>query len=284
MKRLLLILLVFTTTISLVGCKEDAKTESTKESVYDRVMRTGELRCGYFSWYPAIIKDPKTGELNGIYHDFMQELGKTLSLEIVFAEEIGLGDYPAALESGRVDAMCGASWLIGERARQIDFVMPLFYLPLYGFSRVDDNRFDKNIDILNDEKYTIAVLEGGATATVRRKIFPKSKAYEIPQLISPAELFVSLDLKKADAVIYDLFTYGDFNKHNPDKIKRITSEPIKVYPNIVGIKRGEDEFRQMLTHAYTDLLLSGTLDRIIDKHETYKESIFRVAKPYGAER
>lgn len=250
------------------------------ESVYDRVMRTGEIRCGYFSWYPAVINNPKTGEIEGIYYDFMKELGKTLSLNVIFAEEVGLGDYPAALQSGRIDAMCGASWLIGERAREIDFVMPLFYLPLYGFSRIDDGRFDNNIHILNDEKYTIAVLEGGATATVRRKIFPKSKAYEIPQLVSPAELFVSLDLKKADAVIYDMFTYGDFDKHNPNKIKKISAEPIKVYPNIVGIKRGEEEFRRMLTNAYTDLFLSGTLDRIIDKHEIYKGAIFRVAKPY----
>lgn len=41
--------------------------EANKESTYEREMRTGELRCGYFSWKPAFIKDPNTGEMSGIF-------------------------------------------------------------------------------------------------------------------------------------------------------------------------------------------------------------------------
>lgn len=279
-KSVLLVLLFLLTAVPAFAA--DGARE--KESVFDRVIRTGTIRCGYFSWYPAIIKDPNTGEMKGIFYDFMQEVGKILSLKVEFTEEIGLSDYPVALENGRIDAMCGANWLIAQRARVIDFVAPLYYLPLYGFSREGDTRFDQDVFLLNDPQYKMAVLEGGATETIRRMLFPDAIPVELPQLVSPSELFVTLSLGKADAIIYDMFTFGDFEKHNPGKVRRISDAPLKAYPNILAIKRGEDEFKSMLTHAYTDLLLSGTLDRIIDRHEVYKGAIMRVALPYDPAR
>lgn len=250
------------------------------QSVFDRVIKSGTIRCGYFSWYPAITKDPNTGQLSGIFYDFMNEVGKTLSLKVEWTEEIGLGDYPAALESGRIDAMCAGSWMIAERSRAVDFISPLYYLPLYAFVQTNDTRFDKDISLLNSAEYTIGVLEGGATATIRRKVFPDAKPLELPQLTSPAELFTGLAAGKSDAVIYDMFTYNDFNKHNPGQVRKIIGRPLKVFPNVVAIKQGEEKFRRMLNHAYTDIMLTGTLDKIIDKYEIYPGSVFRAALPY----
>ena len=102
-----------------------------QESVYDRVIRTGTLRCGYFLYPPVLSKDPNSGEFSGIFYDYLSELGKALSLKVEWAEEIGLGDAPAALESGRIDAMCAGMFLTAQRARANDFVMPIYYLPMY---------------------------------------------------------------------------------------------------------------------------------------------------------
>lgn len=251
------------------------------DSVYDRVIGNGKIRCGYFSWYPAVIKDSETGQFKGIVYDYMNKIGEALHLEIEWTEEIGLGDYPAALESGRIDAMCSGIWVTAERGRVTDFVDPIYYLPLYAYARTGDTRFDKDIFRLNDPQYKLVILEGGATASIQRQMFPKNKPLELPQLTSPAELFVNLQMKKADAAIYDPFTYQDFNKYNPGKVRQIGDAPLKVFPNVIAVKRGEMEFLHMLNNATTELLLSGEIDRIIDRHETYKGAILRVARPYA---
>lgn len=251
-----------------------------RESVYDRVIQSGKIRCGYFSYPPVLMKDPNTGEFSGIFYDYMNELGKALSLKVEWTEEIGLGDFPAALEAGRIDAMCAGIWLTAQRARVNDFVMPVYYLPLYAYAREDDTRFDKDINIVNDSQYTMAILEGGATSMIQKQLFPNVKVYELPQLTSPAELFTSLAAGKADMVIYDLFTYGNYNANNPGKVQKISSQAVKVYPNAITLRHGEDKFRQMLSNATLEMHLSGAIEKILKKHEKYPGALLNVAKPY----
>ncbi|MGQ0527879.1 MAG: hypothetical protein ACT4OY_07645 [Alphaproteobacteria bacterium] len=47
-------------------------------STFDRVMKSGTIRCGYPIWMPVIYKDAQTGELKGLLYDLMQEAGKRL--------------------------------------------------------------------------------------------------------------------------------------------------------------------------------------------------------------
>ncbi len=251
-----------------------------KESAYDRVMRTGTLRCGYFLKQPVFVQNANSGEFSGIFYDYVEKLAKNLSLKIDWVEEIGLGDYPSALNSGRIDAMCSGIWIISTRSRAHDFTSPLYYLPLHAYVRKDDHRFKDDIFLLNNSQYTVAILEGGATDTIQRELFPKSTVYSLPQLTSPADLFISLDQEKADAVIYDPFVFETFDKNNPDLVKQASKQAIKTYPNAIAVKYEEDSLRKMLSLATLEMHLSGEVEEILKKHEKYPSMIYRVAKPY----
>ena len=50
--------------------------DAPKESVFDRVVRTGTLRCGYNFWEPGLVYDEKKQHLWGFYYDVMQEFEK----------------------------------------------------------------------------------------------------------------------------------------------------------------------------------------------------------------
>lgn len=252
-----------------------------KETAFERVMRTGTLRCGYYNWNPAFIKDLKTGEFKGIFHDYIEELGKALKLKIEWAEEIGLADYPAALKAGRIDAMCSSLYVTSERARANDFMTPIYYVPLHLYVRAKDDRFNNlSIAQLNNPQYSVAILEGGVTSILQRYYLPQAKVYELPQLTSPADLFASLAQGKADFLLYDRFTFEDYSAHNVGKLKRLTTTPIKVFPLAIAVDKNQDALREMLNTATTDLLLAGALDKIITKYETYPDSFLRVAQPY----
>ena len=46
--------------------KTASQVEAKKETAYERVTRTGVLRCGYATWPPNVMKDPNTGKVSGI--------------------------------------------------------------------------------------------------------------------------------------------------------------------------------------------------------------------------
>jgi polar amino acid transport system substrate-binding protein len=252
-----------------------------KESAYDRVMRTGELHCGYYSWKPSFIKDPNTGEMSGIFHDYMEVVGKSLKLKIVWSEEVGLSDYPAALKSGRIDAMCSSLYVTPERARVTDFVTAAYYVPLHAYARAKDNRFDHfTAEKFNDPKYSVVILEGGVTSIIQHQYLPDAKVFELPQLTNPAELFTSLAMGKGDFLLYDRFTFEDYNAHNPGKLKRVTDKSIKVFPLAIAVDKNQDALREMLDTATTDVQLSGAMEKIVKKYEAYPDSFMLPALPY----
>jgi hypothetical protein len=75
-----------------------------QDTVYDRVMKSQTIRCGYGLWSVYLHKDPNTGKMGGIYYDYMEALGKNLGLKIEWTEEVGWGDYIAGLKGDRFDA------------------------------------------------------------------------------------------------------------------------------------------------------------------------------------
>ena len=103
------------------------QTPTKKESAYERVMRTGVLKCGYALWPPHMLtKEANTGEIKGLMPDLMQILSKKLDLKLEWTEETGWGSFIESLKSNRVDVFCAGVWRNAERGRYISYVEPLF--------------------------------------------------------------------------------------------------------------------------------------------------------------
>lgn len=255
--------------------------KSFKESTYDRVMRTQTIRCGYILWNPSLIKDPNTGHLSGIFYDYVEALGKALHLKIEWAEEMGWGDFPAALDNGRIDVMCGGSYANSARARVIDFVRPILYQPMYAYVRADDKRFDNNLDAINDPAVTIITVEGATPSVVAAQDFPKAKNIQLPEMTSLSENFVNLAAGKGDVVILYSGAFSSYDSHNPGKIRRVSAKiPLRVFGDSLAVAGGQDQFRRMLDIATDEMILSGQIDKIIAKYDQNPDALLRVAPPY----
>jgi ABC-type amino acid transport substrate-binding protein len=247
-------------------------------------MRTQTIRCGYSLWPPFLAKDPNSGQLSGIFYDYLEALGSALHLKIDWTETVGLGDFPAALESGRIDAMCLTIWPNASRAREIDFTNPIFYTALYAYARSDDPRFDNNYAAINDPRTMITVIDGEMGALVAASDFPKAKTLQLPQLADATELFANVAAGKADILFADPGTFAKYEINNPNKIHRVTAKaPIRVFGNTLAIDKGQEEYRRMLNTAIGELLSSGQIEKIITKYEQAPGTYLRVALPYQAE-
>jgi ABC-type amino acid transport substrate-binding protein len=273
--------LVFALQNSFYAAHQNLAEKPALESAYDRVMRTQTIRCGYVVWTPSLAKDSNSGQLSGIFYDYTEALGKALHLKIDWVEEEGWGDFPAALNSGRIDAMCGGSWPNAARARVIDFIRPIFYAPIYAWVRSDDTRFDNKLDAIDDPNIKIAFVEGTTMAVIAAQDFPKATTMQLPQMTSIAESFVNVVNGKVDVTLQSASAEHDYDVNNPGKLRRVNAKlPLRLGAQSLAINRGEDMFRRMLDLATDEMISSGQVEKILAKYDDVPGALVRVAPTY----
>ncbi len=260
------------------------KLSKGDNSVYDRVMRSQTLRCGYGPWPPFINKDPLTGQFSGIFFDYMEALGKSLHLKILWTEEVGNGEFIEALKSGRIDAMCASIWPSASRAREIDFVTPIYYSPIYAYSRIHDTRFDHHLDRINAPDISLVTVDGEIGDIIANEDYPKVRKISLPQSSSVSEAFMTLASRKADVVFANPAMFALYEAKNPRIVQRIpANHPLRVFGNTIAITAGEDKLRQMLSTATVELLASGKIDSILNQYKPDSDSLLRV-RPFFQDR
>ena len=253
-----------------------------KESVYERVMRTKELRCGYFIEHPLTIADlsPKanTGKLTGIVPDITHELGTALGLKIIWTEEMNASTMIEGLNTGRYDALCAGIMVLASRAGLMEHSTPFLFTPLMAYVRADDTRFDQDIFTANAPHYTIAGLDGSGKTLLALQDFSKAQLLMLPQFSSFAELFINVAHKKADMTFTIPAEFYQYNAHNPGKLKE--AGLYNVIPISFAYRRGEVALKSMLDTAFLTLTTNGKLDKIINKWETNPGDFYHLPKPY----
>ncbi|MGE4350842.1 MAG: substrate-binding periplasmic protein [Bdellovibrionales bacterium] len=253
------------------------------ETVYERVMRTGVIRCGYAVWPPIIAKNPNTGELSGIFYDYVNALGEALQLKIDWSYEVSnMATYIQDMTDRKFDLECSGGWPDALRGRQLIYTHPIFYLPYFLYARSDDPRFDTSLEAINDPSIRFSMMDGDFSATIHDKLFPKSAIVSVPSNGPFANLFLEVMNQKADVTGMDAFSGEPALDAYPGQIKRLPFPPLKVVPNTLSIARGETDFLHMMNTASDSLLYDGTIDRILDKYTAHfnLNTLFRIKKPY----
>ncbi len=261
MEKLVLLLLLTLLPFSSAFAEE-------KETTYDRIMRTGQLRCGYGITTPLIMVDPNTKKISGMAYDIVEEMGKALNLEIVWAEEVPWGSVSVALNSGRIDAMCSTLWASASRGKHIAFTRPVFYSTIDAFVRADDTRFDNNLERINQPDVRIAVEEGDSTEEMANLDFPKAQHVIKPQLAGDDYQFLSLLDNKADILFLSTAHMIDFNRKRPGEIKKVPLQrPLRIYRNTFGVGIHEQELQDILDTAIDQITDAGIVQRLLQKYD-----------------
>ena len=254
---------------------------AAKESAYARVMRTGVLRCGYLVWPPLMNKDPNTGELSGILHDYMKALAKEAELEVEFTQEVSLETYLQDMNNGRYDVECAGGWPNAVRGKLAAYVDPIAYYPMYAYVRADDNRFDdKPLNVFNDEAVRMVVTDGETSDILHRKRFPNSARVSLPVTAVTADMMLlNVATGKGDVVFLDVATGQQYIAKNPNTVKQLPT-PVRVVEINLSVANGEDKLLNFLNKATDQLQLDGTLESILTQYENGQTLFLRPAKPY----
>ena len=266
---------------SFIGVKVfSEKVITTSKNLLSIVLDEGEIRAGYVVDPPAVIKDPNTGELSGIFHDALEEAGENLSLKITWVEEAGWGTMIEGLKSGRYDIIVTDLWPNAARARNIDFTIPLYYSTVGVYTRSDENRFS-DFKSINSKNVTIATIDGEMSAFIAQSNFPDANVISLPQDTPVSQLLLNVTMKKADVTFAQPAIAEEFLANNPKSVKNIAKEnPIRSFGNTMGVPKNQDGFASMINTALEELLNNGKVDELIRRYEKYPGSFYPVTKPY----
>lgn len=266
---LALVLIPFTT----------AHAAPDKESAFDRVMKTGTLRCGFVPWPPGFGIDVNTGAAKGPTKELFESIIELAGWEAEFVE-VALGNAAMDLNTGRIDAMCAdGPWTISA-VRFVDYTSWALYSPIFVYVRADDSRFSSYKD-LNVDGVTLVGIDGDISSDLAALRFPKATLRTLINLTDPAMMMLEVADGKADAVILDPVTAESFMKNNPDRMKDLdTGEPLAVYPAGFSVRRGEGALQQTLSRATEMAINIGLIDQKLDLYDPTRRTIYAPASAY----
>jgi len=257
------------------------KDTAAHETVFDRVMRTKTLRCGYVIYPPQLIKDGSTGQMSGIMYDLTELLGQKLGLKIEWPQETSWGTAAQDLNSNRFDMICSGFWVNSMQASAYGYTEPLFYQVMWPIVRVNDTRFDQDLNAMNNAAIRITSMDGDIPIQIHDEQFPKAQINTMQNFTDFNQLLLEIEANKADVTFLD----GDFAKRymqaNHGKLKLLTNHgPVRVYANPWAIKRGEHDFADYLNAAIEEIVYSDEVERILKKYGAYPEGYYLVNRPF----
>lgn len=254
------ILLTTVLTFSLLGT-----AQASDQPVYDRVMKSQTIRCGYAEWPPFMVIDPNTKEVSGMFKDVWETMGKKLGLKIEWETVVGWGEVTTAINTRKIDAFCLVVWPDAGRIKNMLLSRPVVYSPVYLYARADDKRFDNNYDLLNDPKYKVVGQDGDITAAILETRFPKATKTHIAPTGQSGDRYMMVSSGKGDVTLQDAESMKDYMKQNPGKLRRVIGPSVVMMQDVIPLAVGETQMKNMIDTALTDMINDGTISSMLKK-------------------
>ena len=253
--------------------------KTSQSTTLDKVLSRGEIQIGYVINPPALIKDPNTGKLSGIYYDAVELMAKNLSLKTDWKEEVGWATMFEGLYTGKYDMVVGGIWPSSTRGKKVDFSIPLYYSATNAYVRADDYRFNTPQDI-SSNKITIATLDGEMSSIIAKSSFPTVKTLSLPEDASIAQNLLNVKSGKADVTFVEQAVAQEFMANNPGSIKNPFPSYIRIFGNTIVLPKDQPGFENMINTATQEIINSNDAERIVKSYEKYPNSFYMPQKPF----
>ncbi len=253
-----------------------------RETAYERIMRTGVIRCGYAVWNPIIAKDPNTGDISGVFYDYLNALGKKLDLKVEWTSELNFATYLSDLNYGKFDLECSGGLPDATRGKFVEYTQPIFYTPLYVFVKNGVAVYDNKLRALNAKDKSFVSIDGTLSGNLAKTLFPQSRTVGLPGTSPLSDMLEQVAYGKADAFITDAMFGAEYMAKRPNTIRRVVSPPLTVTSYSITVPAGETRLAAMLNTATNEMLFDGTIESILRKHNLSTDIALRVAAPYSS--
>jgi putative glutamine transport system substrate-binding protein len=258
--------------IALVGCSSSETTTGSNgdkakkseapadESTLDKIKKRDKLIVGVkYDLNLFGLKDPQTGEVEGFDIDIAKGLAKEIlgDENKIELKEVTSKTRIPMLNNGEIDAIIATMTITEERKKEVDFSDVYF---MAGQSLLVKK--DSKINGLKDIKKGVTVLtaKGSTSAQNIREKAPEATVLEFENY---AEAFTALKAGQGDALTTDNALLFGMAKQDPNF--RVVDETFSEEPYGIAVRKGDQEFLDIINEYLKELKDSGEYDKIYEK-------------------
>ena len=238
------------------------------KSVLAKVKKGGVLQIGYAQNPLWFFKDPKTGELQGIYKDLADLLAADLEMTPKY-QEVNFGNATMALRKGDFDVLAASFTFTAARGLVVNFVGPIWAKGSLAIVHKDDAAKYQTLASLNSPDVTISVSAGATEESRMPVLFPKAKVLSVAgQQALAAE---PVRTRRATAYWSGDIDIKSLAKRNTWAHVIDPDHPFDKRPNTWAIRHGDPQWKDFLDMWIASALANGVVDRL------YKSYVERLA-------
>lgn len=225
----------------------------------DEVLDSGELRVGVNPTLPPLAKFNEKNEIVGFDVDFSRKIAEMLGVELELVKVQSTDRIPF-VASGKIDYVMGAMTRNPERAKVIDFTLPV-HTEVFGVLTTKGHGFDHWKD-LNSEDVTLVQVRGTTPIQFIKENLPKADTLLLDNY---PDVIRALAQGRGDALVDVIdFVGGHMDAHkNVDW--QVLETPVNVYYCALGLKKGNESLKDWLNVAIYSLHNDGFVDEIWKK-------------------
>ncbi len=226
----------------------------------DDILKAGELRVGVNPTMPPLAEFNDHNEIDGFEPELARAVADKLGVKLRLVQ-LGAPDRIPFVAADKVDIVMGAMSRTSERAKVIDFTVPI-HSENYGILTLEGKSFAK-VASLNNQSVTLVQVRGTTAVPYIQKYLPKAK---LVLLDNYEDRNRALAQGRGDASLDAIDGLPVQLKSRPTIKWKITPSPeFGVTYSCLGVAKGNYGLRDWLNIALYELHTSGTVEQIWEK-------------------
>ena len=234
------------------------------KSVLAKIKKGDTLNVGYAQTPAWFYKDPKTGELQGIYKELVDMLAKDLEMKVTFVE-VTFANATVGLRKGDYDLFGSSLVYTVPRGLVCCYIGPLWSKGSLPIVHKDDANKFKTIADLNRPDVTFSVNAGASEEQRMPLLFPKAKI----MAVAGQQAMAAEPVRTRRATVY---VTGDndaiaFQRRNAGWAHIVDEKhPFDKRPNTWVIRYGDVPWQAFLDMWSTYVTVNGVVQRLYDEY------------------
>jgi polar amino acid transport system substrate-binding protein len=239
--------------VALMGIAAGALFAATplQARTLDDIIKSGTVRVGVNATLPPLGKYNDQNEVVGLDVDYAAEIAKKLGVKLEVVP-VGSPDRIPFVTSGRVDFVMGGMTRNSERAKVIDFTLPVYTEGLGVLTT--DGRTPKAWSDLNNPDVKLVQVRGTTPIDFIKQNLPQA---QVTLLDNYPDVVRALAQGRGNTLIDVIDYVGDYMKDYKDVKWTVTSMPVDVDYDCLGVAKNSTGLKDWLNVAVFELERSG---------------------------
>lgn len=237
----------------------------------DDILSDGTIRIGINPNFPNMSTRNDAGDWVGFDIDVGNALAAQLGVEVEWVPTETPQRVPF-LVSDRIDISLGALTRNTERAKLIDYTVPLHteVLAVLATDKIEGSSWED----FNKDGVTLANMRGNWTVGWIEENMPDVEIELVDTLADTVRLVAQ---GRADAIVENIDFFMAFTENYSDVNWRVVENPIFVAYCAIGVSQGNDNLTEVLNIGLYNLHSSGMINETWEKH--YGAPMLRTVDP-----